>query len=465
MDYRLPDLDIPADNPFQNDVLDRRPLVELLAGLIGRLSGPFVLALDSPWGIGKTTLVRMLKAKLEQEHFQCVYFNAWQVDYVTDPLVALVSALDDIHLADGAAESAFRSHLQTSKKITSAVAKRALIAGVKVATLGILDVEEATKAIVSDGAGEMAGNLVDAFQKEKESLERFRREVENAVNQLKAAGKKETLVFFIDELDRCRPTFAIEMLERIKHLFDVPNIVFVLSVDKSQLEASTAAVYGEKINAPEYLRRFIDLEYGVPVVQTKRFTTTLFARFGLDAIFSQRNGSEVRYDKQNFIDFFTALADLFGLSLRARERCVTRLAVVMDQTPSNHYLDSIVVALLVALRSKQPDLFHGLCIGSIAPADAMNSLSRLPGGAKFVAERSSVLIETYLLVGDADSARTEARYTELDALTKDFNADPTDQSRARDLIDMRRHILSGHRFGFSLRNIAAKVDLAALVKD
>ena len=272
MNYRLPDLDIPADNPFQNDVLDRRPLVEFLVGLIGRFSGPFVLALDSPWGTGKTTLVRMLKAKVEQEHFQCVYFNAWQVDYVTDPLVALVSALDDIHLADGAAESAFRSHLQTAKKITSAVAKRAVIAAVKVATLSILDVEEALEAVASDGAGEMAGNLVDAFQREKESLERFRREVEKAVNQLKAAGKKETLVFFIDELDRCRPTFAIEMLERIKHLFDVPNIVFVLSVDKSQLEASTAAVYGEKINAPEYLRRFIDLEYGIPVVQTKRFT-------------------------------------------------------------------------------------------------------------------------------------------------------------------------------------------------
>lgn len=465
MNYRLPDLDIPADNPFQNDVLDRRPLVEFLVGLIGRFSGPFVLALDSPWGTGKTTLVRMLKAKVEQEHFQCVYFNAWQVDYVTDPLVALVSALDDIHLADGAAESAFRSHLQTAKKITSAVAKRAVIAAVKVATLSILDVEEALEAVASDGAGEMAGNLVDAFQREKESLERFRREVEKAVNQLKAAGKKETLVFFIDELDRCRPTFAIEMLERIKHLFDVPNIVFVLSVDKSQLEASTAAVYGEKINAPEYLRRFIDLEYGIPVVQTKRFTTTLFARFGLDAVFSQRTGSELSYDRQNFIDFFTALADLFGLSLRARERCITRLAVVMDQTPPNHYLEPILVALLVVLRAQQPDLFKGLCKGSITPKNAMNALAALPGGAEFVADRSGVLIETYLLVGDADSARTEARYTELDALTKDADADPTDQSRARVLIDMRRHIPSGHRFGFSLRNVAAKIDLAALVKD
>jgi len=235
MKYRLPDLDIPADNPFQNDVLDRKPLVEFLAGLISRLSGPFVLALDSPWGTGKTTLVRMLTAQLEMDQFECVYFNAWKVDYVTDPLVALVSAIDDIHLSESAAESSFRSHLKTAKKITSVVAKRAVIAGVKVATLGVLDVEETIETMVSDVAGEMAGNLVDAFKKEKEALDKFRCEVEKAAAQLKVAGRKDTLVFFVDELDRCRPTFAIEMLERIKHLFDVPNIVFVLSIDKSQL--------------------------------------------------------------------------------------------------------------------------------------------------------------------------------------------------------------------------------------
>ena len=265
MKYRLPELEVPPENPFQNDALERKPLVEFLASLIARLEGPFVLALDSPWGTGKTTIVKMLKAKLALEKFQCVYFNAWQVDYVTDPLVALVSALDEIHLPDSTAESAFRGHLKIAKKITSAVAKRAVVVGVKAATLGILDIEEDLEKMAADAAGEMAGNLVDAFQKEKQSLEKFRVEVEKAVEQLKTAGKKETLVFFVDELDRCRPTFAIEMLDRIKHLFDVPNIIFVLSIDKSQLEASTAAVYGEKINAPEYLRRFIDIEYALPL--------------------------------------------------------------------------------------------------------------------------------------------------------------------------------------------------------
>ena len=109
MKYRLPELEVSSDNPFQHDALERKPLVEFLASLIGRLEGPFVLALDSPWGTGKTTIVKMLQAKLAMDQFQCVYFNAWKVDYVTDPLVALVSALDDIHLTDDGAETAFDS--------------------------------------------------------------------------------------------------------------------------------------------------------------------------------------------------------------------------------------------------------------------------------------------------------------------------------------------------------------------
>ena len=254
MKYRLPELDVPSATPFANDSLDREPLVKFLNKLIGRLGGPFVLALDSPWGTGKTTLVKMLKAQLELEDFQCIYFNAWQVDYVTDPLVAMVAALDALHFDDDVAETAFRSQMKAARKITSTLAKRAFVAGVKAATLNILDLDAASETLAANAAGDAAGDIVDAFQKEKSALDQLRREVESAVSNLKVSGKKETLVFFIDEMDRCRPTFAIEMLERIKHLFDVANIVFVLSVDKRQLEASTAAVYGERINAAEYLR-------------------------------------------------------------------------------------------------------------------------------------------------------------------------------------------------------------------
>jgi vacuolar-type H+-ATPase subunit H len=465
MKYRLPELEVPSDNPFQHDALERKPLVEFLASLIGRLEGPFVLALDSPWGTGKTTIVKMLQAKLAMDQFQCVYFNAWKVDYVTDPLVALVSALDDIHLTDDEAESAFRGHLKTAKKITSAVAKRVVVAGVKAATLGVLDIEDDLEKMVVDAAGEVANNLVDAFQKEKQALEKFRCEVEKAVKQLEASGKKETLVFFIDELDRCRPTFAIEMLERIKHLFDVPNIVFVLSVDKKQLESSTAAVYGDRIDAAEYLRRFIDLEYGIPIAQTKQFTKTLLARFELAPVFSQRTGQSVQYDYDNFVDVFTELSDLFALSLRARERCVTCLVVVMDQTPSNHYLDPILAAFLLVLRLRNQGLFHALCKGTSSSVDAMKYLADIPGGARLVAGWSGLVIEAYLLSGDPSEERKEALYKDLSDKAGDASGNTAAHLRARELIRTMDQIPGRSRRRFDLKYVAGKIDLAASIRD
>ena len=451
MKYRLPELEVLPAAPFENDALERKPLVEFLAKLIGKLGGPFVLALDSPWGTGKTTLVKMLKAQLELDEFQCVYFNAWKVDYVTDPLVALVASLDALHFDNDVAESAFRIQMKAARKITSALAKRVVVAGVKAATMNILDLDSASEVLASNAAGDAAGDIVDAFQREKSALDQFRREIEKAVSHLKASGKKETLVFFIDELDRCRPTFAIEMLERIKHLFDVANIVFVLSVDKKQLEASTAAVYGERINAAEYLRRFIDLEYGIPNAQTKKFTKTLLTRFELDPVFSQRTGRGVQYDHENFVDVFTELADLFDLSLRARERCVTCLAVVMDQTPSDHYLDPILVAFLLVLRLRNQDLFSSLCKGTASSVDAIKYIEGLPGGVGLVADRTGVIIEAYLLAGDPVEERKEALHKALREKAEDVSGNTSAHVRARELTEMRKHVPGGMRHRFYLK--------------
>jgi KAP family P-loop domain len=465
MKYRLPELEVPTDNPFQYDALERKPVLEFLSSLIGKLEGPFVLALDSPWGTGKTTIVKMLQAKLAAEQFQCVYFNAWKVDYVTDPLVALVSALDEIKLTQSKAKSAFHRHLKTVKEITSAVAKRVVVTGVKAATMGVLDVKEDFEKSAAEVAGDMASNLVDAFQKEKQALEKFRLEVEKAVEQLKAEGKKETLIFFVDELDRCRPTFAIEMLERIKHLFDVPNIVFVLSIDKSQLEASTAAVYGEKINAPEYLRRFIDLEYGVPVVQTKKFTEFLLVRSELHDAFKLRNSYELQSEETNFVNFFTALSDVFQVSLRARERCITRMVVVMSQTLSNQYLDPILVALLLVLRSNKPRLFQNLCNGLTTPAEVMAEIASLPGGSKMVADRPGLLIESYLLMSDPDRKRQDIQYRKLVEISQFPNLPNLPPSRESELVQMMQRISGQGRDWFNLREIAVKIDLAVNVKE
>lgn len=464
MKFRLPELVIPSNDPFLNDSLERKPVVEFLAGLIYKFNGPFVLALDAPWGTGKTTLVRMLKAHLEQANFQCVYFNAWQTDFVDDPLVALVAELDSVNLVAGEAKSIFRKHLANAKKITTAVAKRGLIAGAKAATLGALDLSSEYEAVVADVAGGVVSDAVEVFQKEKAALKRLRVELEAAVAQLEVVGKRESLIFFIDELDRCRPTFAIELLERIKHLFDLSNVIFVLSVDKAQLSASVASVYGEKTDTQEYLRRFFDLEFGIPKIKSKPYTAVLLTRFGLDEVFATRKG-ELQYDKRHFVEYFSILADVFQLSLRTRERCVTLLAVVMHQTSENHYLDATLVSYLIALRAKRLEVFTALCSGTLSVEDAMEDLKKLPGGDKLLANRFGILLESYLLAADPITDRVDAYYKRLADFSISNHGDPSDLSRARELLNSRDQIVQSHRGRLDYRIAAMKIDIAASFRD
>jgi hypothetical protein len=330
--------------------------------------------------------------------------------------------------------------------------------------MGLLDLDEAMEGIAADLAGNSSLDLVEAFQRESEQLVKFREELKAVVKELPAAGKKQTLVFFVDELDRCRPTFAIELLERVKHLFDVPDIAFVLSVDMRQLQASVAAVYGIGIDAPEYLRKFIDLEFGLPQVGGEAITDTLLHKFGLDDVFAARVGTELQYDRRHFVMYFSELAKVCGMGLRVRERCVARLKVVLDQTPSDHYLDPILVALLIVLRTKNQPLFIDFARGRSGPEDVLTYLGSLPGGGEFVAGGAVTILESVLIEADPNTARKGLATNRVsETLTK---TDLPDDVRKR-LVHLQQLISNGYRgiYQPSISVIAAKVDIAAGIRD
>lgn len=465
MKFRLEEIEVPEDEPFKYDALKRQPVVEFVRDLIKQLEGPFVLALDSPWGTGKTTVVRMLRASLKSEGFASVYFNAWKEDYVSDPLIPMVAAIDELKVADPETGKRFGERMATVKKVASKVAKRGFVAAVKLATMNAVDLEEVTEDVLSATAGDVADDVIESFKQEKASLERFRESLEGAVSEVQSVGSTKPLVFFIDELDRCRPTFAIELLERVKHLFDVKNMVFVLSIDKKQLEAITAAVYGERIDAPEYLRRFIDLEYTLPVVHTKQYTRVLIERYGFKSFFDARKShSELVYDHENFVETFAQLSGVFNMSLRARERCLTRLAVVLTQTPENHYLDSFVASFLIVIRTMRPDLYRGLISGELAPRKIMLAVKEMPGARAFADSRVPTVIEAYLIAGDVDRGRREDVQKELKALAEGEPAS-VDGLRARELVDMLGHVARRGFRDFSTSYVANKIDLASRVGD
>ena len=438
-------------------------MVEFVRDLIKQLEGPFVLALDSPWGTGKTTVVRMLRASLKKDGITSVYFNAWKEDCVSDPLIPMVAAIDELQVADPEADKQFVERMAAVKEVVSKVAKRGLVAAVKLATLNSVDLDDVAADVLASSAGEVTDDVIESFKHEKAALDRFRDALSQAVKAIDPDGESKPLVFFIDELDRCRPTFAIELLERVKHLFDVKHIVFVLSIDKKQLEAITAAVYGERIDAPEYLRRFIDLDFSLPALHTKSFTRSLCERFGFSDEFAKRTRqNQFLNDFDHFVQTFTLIAGAFDLSLRARERCLSRLAVVISQTHESHPLDPIVIAFLLALRIVRQDLFQGLMSGGIPPRDVMDRVTEMPGAGDFASDRISAIVEAYLVLGDVRRERGDEVFRSLQKIAS--STDNPERDRAHQVVEMAGYI---NRWGreFSLRHVSRKLDLASNIGD
>jgi len=82
-------------------------------------------------------------------------------------------------------------------------------------------------------------------------------------SKLKKSCSKKPQIFIIDELDRCKPSFAIDTLEIIKHFFDVENCIFIVSVDKLQLEESAKTIFGQEMDSEKYFSKFFDYQYNL----------------------------------------------------------------------------------------------------------------------------------------------------------------------------------------------------------
>ena len=251
---------------FDDDIYNRKVIAENLTKIIEVQEEPMVISLDSEWGTGKTTFVTMWKDLLDNDEkysskFNTLYFNAWENDYITDPLLALVSEIEaEIKRED----SKFKKNFNKVKQVILPMAKLVTKVGVKVGTAGVLDLDKVNLGdYTEDTIMDLASKLGEFSIKEIVASKSIRTKFKEVMSEYqKENGKK--IIFFIDELDRCRPTFAIELLEVIKHLFNIDNCIFIISIDKEQLSHSVSTIYGQNMDIIGYLRRFFDLDYRLP---------------------------------------------------------------------------------------------------------------------------------------------------------------------------------------------------------
>lgn len=344
-----------AEDKWPNvaDTLGRSREIENLTPVLLNAEAPLVFAIDAPWGGGKTTFIQLWQQFLNKEGKVSLYLNAWENDFADDPLLPMLSVLDDWFAKLDPKSTAGKLWKKT-KELGPSLLKTGITAGVKLATLGALDADAAIEKAASEAAGGVAGDIVDSFKTKQSALAQFKELLAKLLDEL--PDDQQNLIIFIDELDRCKPTYAIEVLERIKHLFDIDRLVFVLAVNRDQLSKSIQGVYGPSFDGLSYLKRFIDLDYSLRIPDRNAYIRIRLQQKDLQSRFAKR--TEGRDEYSVIEEMLHWLCERFNYTLRDIDQLTTRLRLIVRSIPSNYYLDAVVLMCMLVLRQEHNALYH-----------------------------------------------------------------------------------------------------------
>ena len=266
------------------------------------------------------------------------------------------------------------------KEMATEVLRRSFPGMIRHAAAGILDLNPLFE-----------GDRLTGCQETKKSVEKFRDALQGMANKLSESSENRPLIVMIDELDRCRPSYAVELLEVAKHVFAVDRIVFVLAVNRSELAHSIKALYGSGFDAVGYLRRFFDLDFRLPDPDRIAFIGEM-----LNAVQIKEHLDRWRDD-----DLFRKLLKSFfrasDLSLRQIQQAIHRLGLVFASLHSSlQWLPAVMTGVALILRTIDPDLYHRFVGGEVSDLDVVDAV--FSTGAKTLQrEHESHLFEAAII--------------------------------------------------------------------
>jgi hypothetical protein len=370
MSTQIP-LSLPRDpeeiqTAFDGDTLDRKKFAENITPALLQLAvNGGVMTLDAPWGEGKSWFGRNWNKMLEdQGQVQTCWIDAFEQDYIENPFELLAAELvdamgwrDDEELIGKTVQV-----MSFAEKTFGAVAKVVgsgigFMVSAQAAQVGIpseLKAGEAVAGAAADLAAQSVANgnawvkdRLLAHSKEKMAIRGFRKALQEQLD-----SQEKPMVVFVDELDRCRPDFAVRLLECIKHFFDVPKLVFVLLLNRIQLEKAIKGVYGSEVDATRYLSKFVHLQLALPLHLDAANSDSL--DFILDAL--KRFGLPFRQESK-LPETIKLISGYLGLSKRELQRVMPVLALVKSYDP--------ITAYLSALHIQNPSILNGIANNSL----------------------------------------------------------------------------------------------------
>ena len=372
-----PEPDISSDNVVgfdQSDIFYYRDFGDHLADIVRKVRTPLVFALTGGWGSGKSVFAKQWAGELRKqwakndaknrkaEDAPVIYFDAFANDHQKSALFALAGeVMAFIGRRAKTADKLQESATQIAKGVGGVVAE------------GVARFATGGAAGVSEIAGAMESALTKRMKDAEEgndAFREFRGALENAAKEL--SGDGQPLVFIVDELDRCRPDFALELLEKIKHLFSVPGVCFLVVTNLEQFKAVVQRAYGyNEKEARAYLDKFFHHAFHLPKGPFKAFDYAKYLLKHLELFQSDAKNNYVLSDLAN-------LAMVHRLELRDIERIFT-IAVLAVAAASGKekfsHLPTFIIGLCV-MRRVEPELYES------AENDSL-SWERVEGFMKF----------------------------------------------------------------------------------
>ncbi len=303
---------------------ERENLADNLTEYLKLQKDGYVLNVDGEWGSGKTFFLKAWQNKLNKDNPTC-FIDAWNIDYLNDPLITIASkVLDTLHsnstrINPKKEKLVFNrlyrvisavSHLSSSaiSETISPIAGKTLEAGTNLMDSWLL----------SSGKSEY-----DLFRKSEAVLGEFKETLQNYIDDILSQYNDDALLYiFIDELDRCRPIYAIELLEAIKHLFCLRRTVFVITTNRIEMGKSIQQVYGSGFKSDGYLARFFDRSISIRSPSKVSF---LKNSRKLEKILREININCIRRDAISHYEFLSSSFSEYNIELRDIEKILDQL--------------------------------------------------------------------------------------------------------------------------------------------
>ncbi len=354
------------------DLLGRAETGNSLSELVMRIDDPMVIALDGGWGSGKSFFLKCWVGAHLKGHgatSQTVYFDAFEHDFIDTPLVSLLTRMAERfpHLtADN------RTRFDKVKTAAGKLVPAVLRMTAHLATLGaskhLEDTGDAMADIVGGEIANSADNIWEQAEQQHNAMEDFRTALTELTN---SDDNSKKLIIVIDELDRCRPDYALSLLEIIKHFFAVPNVHFVLGVNMKQLENSVHARYGIGIDAGLYLQKFVGLTMHLPTQTPQQQQNSI------NLLYFERQAERMQLDSamvERTRDSIRCLVDQSAVSLRSLGRTLSLLALIRHETIHPLGAFQFVLSSLIALKVHAGDTYNLLRKSEAGISDLQKSI-------------------------------------------------------------------------------------------